>query len=86
MIFDGKIGMHPFVSSELAKRKSLNRPRDTMVTKAMTSLTRDVVRRFVIDKLLPNIKSKWPLEDQHNTIGYNKTIVEHTLPLMILSL
>jgi len=27
MIFDGKIGMHPFVSSKLAKRKSLNRPR-----------------------------------------------------------
>jgi hypothetical protein len=39
-----------------------------MVTKAMTSVTRDVVRRFVIDKLLPDIKSKWPVEDRHNTI------------------
>jgi hypothetical protein len=66
--FDGKIGIHAFVSSEPAKRRSPNRPRGTMVTKAMTSVTRDVVRRFVIDKVLPNIKSKWPVEDRHNTI------------------
>lgn len=37
--------VHAFVSSELAKRKSPNRMHGTMVTKAMTSVTRDDVRR-----------------------------------------
>jgi len=39
-----------------------------MITKAMISVTRDVIRRYVIDKLLPHIKAKCPAEDRHSTI------------------
>jgi hypothetical protein len=47
-IFDGKIGIYPFVITEPAKRKSPNRPRGTLITKPMTSVTRDVIRWYMI--------------------------------------
>lgn len=68
MTFDGKIAIHPFVTYEPAKRRSPNRPRGTMIMKVMTSITRDVIRRFVIDKIIPDMKAKWPAESQHDTI------------------
>ena len=66
--FDGKIGIYAFVTVEPAKRKSRNRPRGTLITKPMTSVTRDIIRRYMIDKLLPDIKTKWPAEGRHETI------------------
>lgn len=63
-IFDGKIGVFPFVYVEPAKRSSANRPRGTMVTKAMTSVTKDVSRDFLVNKVLPAIKEKWPAEER----------------------
>jgi hypothetical protein len=66
--FDGKIGIYAFTYTEPAKRKSPNRPRGTLITKPMTSVTREVIRRYMIDKLLPDIKAKWPAEGRHQTI------------------
>ena len=59
--WDGKIGIYPFTLKEPAKRKSPNRPRGTLITKAMTSVTRDAIWRFIIDKVLVDIKAKCPL-------------------------
>jgi hypothetical protein len=67
-IFDGKIGIFPFVTKEPAKRTSANRVAGTMETKAMTSVNRDVIRSFFIEKVLPAIKAKWPREDLGSTI------------------
>ena len=66
--FDEKIGIYAFVTVEPSKRKSPNRPRGTLITKPMTSVTRDIIRRYMIDKLLPDIKTKWPAEGRHETI------------------
>jgi len=67
-IFDGKIGVFPFVTKEPAKRTSANRVAGTMETKAMSSVNRDVIRSFFIEKVLPAIKEKWPREDLGSTI------------------
>ena len=62
-IFSGKIGIFPFVTQEPAKRTSANRVAGTMETKAITSVNRDVIRSFLIEKVLPAIKEKWPRDD-----------------------
>ena len=35
-----------------------------MVTKAMTSVTKEISRQFLINKVLPAIKEKWPAEER----------------------
>ncbi|OMP03915.1 hypothetical protein COLO4_10110 [Corchorus olitorius] len=59
-IFSGKIGVFPFVTREPAKRSSANRPARTLETKPITSVRKKVMRSFLIEKVLPAIKEKWP--------------------------
>ncbi|CAL5044632.1 unnamed protein product [Urochloa decumbens] len=80
-IFDGKIGIYAFVTTEPAKRKSPNRPRGTPITKPITSVTRDVIRRYMIDKLLPDIKAKWPAEGRHETIWIQQDNCRSHIPV-----
>ncbi|RHY41501.1 hypothetical protein DYB38_013685 [Aphanomyces astaci] len=47
------------VSSVQAQRKSANRAAGTYETKALT-VTKDVYRAFLVEKVLPAIVSKWP--------------------------
>ena len=58
--FDGKIGIWPFTKIEPAQRSSANRPAGTLVTKPVTSVTNIEYRQFLIQKVLPAIKSKFP--------------------------
>ncbi|GJN37452.1 hypothetical protein PR202_gb26408 [Eleusine coracana subsp. coracana] len=67
-IFDGKIGCFPLVTYEQAKRTSVNRQARTWEVKLITHITRDVVREFMIEKVLPAIRAKWPREDIHKPI------------------
>ena len=63
-LFSGKIGVFPFVTTqEPARRTSVNRAAGTMETKPITSIKREVIRSFLIEKVLPTIKAKWPRED-----------------------
>jgi len=39
-----------------------------MQLKAMTSVTRDTIRKFLIEKVLPAIKEKWPAEERGRPI------------------
>ena len=48
-IFDGKIGMWPFVEQTVAQRRSVNRNRGDPVTKVV-NCNRDTYRRFMIEK------------------------------------
>ncbi|XP_010236788.1 uncharacterized protein LOC100838703 [Brachypodium distachyon] len=63
VIFDGKIGTWPFTYCEPAQRTSVNRPRGTMVTKPL-AVTKDVSRDYLVNKVLPAIKEKWPVEER----------------------
>jgi hypothetical protein len=66
--FDGKIGIWPFTFEEAAKKDSPNRLKGTMVTKVITSVTRDVSREWLVNKVLPAIKAKWPASEHGQTI------------------
>ena len=63
-MFDGKIGIWPFVFYEPAQRSSVNRPRGTMITKPIPSIDTTVFRQFLIDKVIPAIREKWPRHDR----------------------
>jgi hypothetical protein len=63
VLFNGKIGMFPLVTQEPAKRSSVNRPAGTLETKPIQSVTKDVIRKFFVEKILPAIKEKWPREE-----------------------
>jgi hypothetical protein len=58
-IFDGKIGMWPFVEQTVAQRRSVNRNRGNPVTKVV-NCNRDTYRKFLIEKVIPAIRMKWP--------------------------
>ena len=60
-MFDGKIGMWPFVTYDPAKYNSKNRPKGTIVTKPIASVNKDIVREMILRNLIPAIKRKMPL-------------------------
>jgi hypothetical protein len=65
--FSGKIGVWPFVKEIPTARRSENIPRGTLETKSI-KVNRDVMREFLIDKVLPAIEGAWPVEDSGKTI------------------
>ncbi|XP_058756226.1 uncharacterized protein LOC131629457 [Vicia villosa] len=66
--FTGKIGVFPLVDKVPAKRSSVNRTTGTLETKPITSITKEVSRMFLINKILAAIKEKWPREHACETI------------------
>jgi hypothetical protein len=57
-VFDGKIGIWPFVTSEPAKRSSINRQRGTAVTKPVVVDQRQYLDAL-LTKVLPAIRAKF---------------------------
>ncbi|XP_048494519.1 uncharacterized protein LOC125494769 [Beta vulgaris subsp. vulgaris] len=60
VLFDGKIGIFPFVEDYITQRNSVNRDRGPWELRAKQSITKDVIRDMIIEVLLPAIKSNWP--------------------------
>ncbi|XP_021747559.1 uncharacterized protein LOC110713416 [Chenopodium quinoa] len=60
MIHDGKYGIFGFVHEQRAKESSKNRLAGTMELKALQSVTKDVIREMLINKVIPAIVEKWP--------------------------
>ncbi|XP_074314010.1 uncharacterized protein LOC141649215 [Silene latifolia] len=60
LLFDGKIGVWPFIEHVPAARKSKHRDAGTIVTKAVESITRQVTKDCIIQQIIPAIKAKWP--------------------------
>ena len=61
--WNGKLGIWPIGDWELAKHKSKNRPKGTLVWKNK-AVTKEVYRELLISKLLPAIMEKWPWTDR----------------------
>ncbi|KAK9664743.1 hypothetical protein RND81_14G064800 [Saponaria officinalis] len=68
LLFDEKIGIFPFTYEEPAKRNSKNRVAGTMVTKPIESVNKVVIKDYVINKIIPAIKTKWPQSASKNII------------------
>ncbi|ETV75923.1 hypothetical protein H257_09884 [Aphanomyces astaci] len=56
VLFDGKVGVWPFVESVPAVRNSRNRPTGTMAT-SLVNVNATVYRDYVINKVIPAIKA-----------------------------
>ena len=67
LTFSGKIGVWPFVKEVPAARRSHNRERGTLETKSII-VNREVMREYLIDKVIPAIRDMWPREDVGKTI------------------
>jgi hypothetical protein len=63
-----KIGCFPLVNFEQAIRGSHSRLSGEEVIKPIQSITRDVIRDFMINRVLPAIRAKWPREDANKPI------------------
>ncbi|KAL3519084.1 hypothetical protein ACH5RR_021673 [Cinchona calisaya] len=66
--FFGKIGIFPFIYNKPAKRRSKNREVGTLQIKPITSVTKKVIRVFLINNLLPAIQAKRPKSDTRKQI------------------
>lgn len=51
VIFDGKIGIFPFTEQKKAIRGSKHRPKGTMFTKPIESITKDVIKKCLITEV-----------------------------------
>ena len=58
--FDGKLGCFPLIERVPAQRTTKKRVKATMITKEITSVSRDVIKETIINKLLPNIVQMFP--------------------------
>ena len=66
LLFDGKIGIWPIVTYEMAQHASQNHSAGTIIAKPR-SLSRSVYREVLLEHVLPAIKQKWP--------SHNKNII-----------
>ncbi|KAJ1261104.1 hypothetical protein BS78_09G002700 [Paspalum vaginatum] len=82
-IFDGKIGCFPLVTYERAKRSSVNRPAGTIEIKPIPSITKEVIRSFMIEKVLTRKANRIfltlhsVLKEAMKTGGGNKFKIPH---------
>lgn len=67
--FNGKIGNFALVFKEAAKRRSKNREAGTLETKPIPSLTKDVYKSLMIEKVIPAIMEKWPASSSSEPIS-----------------
>jgi hypothetical protein len=66
--FDGKIGIWPFTEEVAAQRASVNRARGTIVTKNIESVSRSVIKDFLLRLVIPATKKQWPARDRGHFI------------------
>jgi hypothetical protein len=78
--FDGKIGTWAFVKETPAAKKSKNREKGTIELKSV-KVTRDVMRNYLCELVIPAIQDKWPDEDEGRTIFIQQDNAKpHVLP------
>lgn len=85
--FDGKIGIWPFTKQVAAKRENQNRPKGSIETKSLDSITEDEVKKVMLEKLYPAIKRLWPTESTtvpiHIQQGNAKPHVDENDPCLV---
>jgi hypothetical protein len=78
--FDGKIGTWAFVKNTPALKRSKLRPKGTIEIKSV-KVTRDVMRDYLCQLVVPAIQDKWPDEDVGRTIYIQQDNAKpHVLP------
>lgn len=84
-LYSGKIGVFPLVTHELAKRNIINRVAGTLETKPITSVNKQVIMSYLIEKVLPAIKKNGQEKKYDLQYIFKKIMQEHTLILKMMS-
>lgn len=79
MTFSGKIGIWPFVQEIPAARRSEYRARGTIEIKSI-NVNRRVMRRYMIEKVVPGIREVWPADDTNPILIQQDNARTHILP------
>jgi hypothetical protein len=74
-MFDGKLGM----TCE-AQRTSKLRPKGPLQTKNIPSINRVVYKQFLLEKVIPSIKEKWPVGQKRMTIRIQQDNAKPHIP------
>ncbi|KAF0723503.1 hypothetical protein AaE_009860 [Aphanomyces astaci] len=82
---DGKIGTWHFTERVPTLRGSRKRPAGTMVTNPV-SVTREVYKTMLLDKVIPAIKAKWPKGETKGVIIQQDNSKPHIPPQTLASL
>ncbi|KAK9723962.1 hypothetical protein RND81_05G037300 [Saponaria officinalis] len=80
VLFDGKIGIFPFVYEAEALRSSKNRKKGTLEVKPIESIKKEVIKQCLIEKVIPAIKAKWPLDASRRIYIQQDNAKPHILP------
>lgn len=75
-MFDGKIGLWPFVSYEPAKRGSKIRKAGTVETNPLR-VTRDVYTDYLLNKVFPAIREKFPFQRHTDVLVQQENARSH---------
>ncbi|GAA0187590.1 hypothetical protein LIER_34878 [Lithospermum erythrorhizon] len=77
-IFAGKIGVFPSSSVVPAQCRSRNRDVGMIEMKSITLVTREVVRAYLVDDVIPAIRNVWPRKNHHEVIYIQQDIGFHS--------
>ena len=66
--FNGKIGCYPLLEEVKAKRNSKNRNKSQTYLSAITSVTKEVIKKVIIRQLIPSIVEVFPRNTSTITI------------------
>ncbi|KAK9697432.1 hypothetical protein RND81_08G037200 [Saponaria officinalis] len=80
VLFDGKIDIFPFIYEVEAMRSSKNRENGTLEIKSIESITKEVVKQCLLEKVIPAIKDKWPLNASGKIWIQQDNVKPHILP------
>ncbi|XP_057774932.1 uncharacterized protein LOC130993913 [Salvia miltiorrhiza] len=80
VLFDGKLGIYPFTTTEPAKRNSKNRLKGTMEVKPIAAITKEVIKASLIQEMVPYFKAKWPQTANKNIIIQQDNAKPHIKP------
>ncbi|DAZ94058.1 TPA: hypothetical protein N0F65_004325 [Lagenidium giganteum] len=67
-VFNGKLGIWPFVEEYTAKRASKNHKKGDVYLKNVESVDRDRYRDYLLEHVIPAIKEKWPASGRRERI------------------
>ncbi|XP_021773496.1 uncharacterized protein LOC110737441 [Chenopodium quinoa] len=80
MIHDGKYGIFGFVYEQRAKKSSKNKAAGTMELKALQSVTKDVIKDMLVNKLIPTIIQNWPAHLSKDIVIQWDNASSHKIP------
>ena len=77
VFFEGKIGIWPFITRELAKKSSKHIKKGRVETKPVQFITKEHMRAMLINNVIPTIRLEWPKGLSNNIFIQKHNVKPH---------